>query len=214
MVSRLHATTRPLFRQLLLLLLTLRLGLPIGRLERVALYIAGLILFTRMLARHRLVWVSVLKANARVRPRHYYCSVSRFASRLAKDTSIQGFHVRLWSYGKVKPVVVRNGATIQYLVTNALRSPPQEVLRRKRSRWDAEESFRDAKQLAGLEACQARVPQAAQRHIALVLLSLVALQLLKRDPSETAGQVKEPFQLLSITGALHAFPPKTLAKTA
>jgi hypothetical protein len=170
--------------------------------------------FTRMLARHRLVWVSVLKANARVRPHHYYCSVSRFASRLAKDTSIQGFHVRLRGYGKVKLVVVRNGATIQYLVTNALRSPPQEVLRRKRSRWDAEESFRDAKQLAGLEACQARVPQAAQRHIALVLLSLVALQLLKRDPSETAGQVKERFQLLSITGALHAFPPKTFAKTA
>lgn len=360
MVSRLHATTRPLFRQLLLLLPTLRLGLPIGRLERVALYIAGLILLdrdqtacriarylpgrhhdalnyllrrgsfsaqmlmgglalwakglgpgffslddvvvekpwsrllpwvgwaystsrkrkvrgmvivvlfwsngtlrvpvafrlwkpkerclpgeyrtklqlsqeviqevlssglrptyivfdawynarrlTRMLARHRLVWVSVLKANARVRPRYYYCSVSRFASRLTKDTPIQGFHVHLRGYGKVKLVAVRNGATIHYLVTNALRSPPLEVLRRKRSRWDAEESFRDAKQLAGLEACQAWVPQAVRRHIALVLLSLVALQLLKGDPSETATQVKERFQLLSITGPSHV--PSTVA---
>ena len=365
MVSRLYATTRPLFQQLLLLLLTLPLGLPAGRLERVALYIAGLILldrdqtacritrylpgrchdalnyllrrarlspqqlmrglalwvkglgpgffslddvvvekpwsmllpwvgwaysttrkgkvrgmvivvlfwsngtlrvpvafrlwkpkerclpgeyrtklqlaqevvqetlawglrptyivfdawynarrFTRILARHHLVWVSVLKANARVRPRHYYCPVSRFASRLAKGTFLKGFRVHLRGYGKVKLVVVRNGATVHYLVTNALRCPPQEVLRRKESRWDAEEGFRDAKQLAGLEACQARVSQAMERHVALVLLSLVALQLLKHDPSETAGHVKERFQLLSITGALHAFPPKTFAKTA
>ena len=44
MVSRLYAATCPLFQQLLLHLLTLPLGLPAGRLERVALYIAGLIL--------------------------------------------------------------------------------------------------------------------------------------------------------------------------
>lgn len=365
MVSRLYATTRPLFHQLLLHLLTLPLGLPAGRLERVALYIAGLILldrdqtacrivrylpgrhhdalsyllrrsqlsaqelmrglalwvqtfgpgffslddvvvekpwskllpwvgwaysttrrekvrgmvivvlfwsngilripvafrlwkprerclsgeyrtklqlaqellqevlawglrptyvafdawynarrFTRFLARHHLVWVSVLKANARVRPRHYYCPVSRFANRLAKGTSIKGFHVHLRGYGKVKLVVVRDGATVQYLVTNALRCPPEEVLRRKKSRWDAEESFRDAKQLAGLEACQARVPEAVPRHVAMVLLSLVVLQLLKQDPSETAGHVKERFQLLSIAGALPAASPIAPAKTA
>jgi len=47
MVSRLYATTRPLFQQLLLLLLTLPLGLPAGRLERVALYLASLILLDR-----------------------------------------------------------------------------------------------------------------------------------------------------------------------
>jgi hypothetical protein len=45
--------------------------------------------FTRMLAPYRLAWVSVLKANAQVRPGHYYCSGSRFANSLAKDTSIQ-----------------------------------------------------------------------------------------------------------------------------
>lgn len=365
MVSRLHATTRPLFRQLLRLLLTLRLGLPIGRLERVALYIAGLILldrdqsacritrylpgrhhdalnyllrrsqlsaqhlmrglalwvqtlgpgffslddvvvekpwsrllpwvgwtysttrkekvrglvivvlfwsngvlripvafrlwkpkerclpgeyrtrlqlaqevlqevlawglrptyvvfdawynarrFTRFLARHHLVWVSVLKANARVRPRHYYCPVSRFARRLVAGTSLKGFRIHLRGYGKVKLVVVRDGATVHYLVTNALRCPPQEVLRRKKSRWDAEESFRDAKQLAGLEACQARVSQAMERHVALVLLSLVVLQLLKQDPSETTGHVKERFQLLSITGPSYPSPQIATAKSA
>ena len=72
------------------------------------------------------------------------------------------------------------------------------MLRRQKSRWEAEESFREAKQLAGPEACQARVPQAAERHVVPVLLSLVALQVLRKDPSETAGRVKERFQLLAI----------------
>lgn len=170
--------------------------------------------FTRFLARHHLVWVSVLKANARVRPHRYYCPVSRFANRLPVDTSIKGFRIHLRGYGKVKLVVVKNGATVQYLVTNALHSSPQEVLRRKKSRWNAEESFRDAKQLAGLEACQARVPQALLRHVALVLLSLVVLQLLKQDPSETTGRVKERFYLLSIAGVPQAASPTTPAKTA
>lgn len=162
--------------------------------------------FTRFLAQHQLVWVSTLKANARVRPRKRYCAVSRFANKLALGTSFRGFHVHLRGYGKVKLVVVRDGATVHYLVTNALRCPPKEVLCRKKSRWDAEESFRDAKQLAGLEACQARMPQAAERHVALVLLSLVALQLLKQDPSETAGRVKERFQLQAIAGIREPMP--------
>ncbi|MDP3062712.1 MAG: hypothetical protein Q8O40_05825 [Chloroflexota bacterium] len=102
MVSRLYAATCPLFQQLLLHLLTLPLGLPAGRLERVALYIVG------------------------------------------------------------------------------------------------------------LEACQARVPEAVPRHVALVLLSLVVLQLLKRDPSETAGHVKErlltPLHRRSPTGCLSNCP--------
>ncbi len=68
--------------------------------------------------------------------------------------------------------------------------------------------------IAGLEAFQARVPEAVPRHVAMVLLSLVALQLLKQDPSETAGHVKERFQLLSIAGALPAASPIAPAKTA
>jgi hypothetical protein len=170
--------------------------------------------FTRFLAGHHLVWVSVLKANARVCPRRYYCPVSRLADTLPADTSIKGCHVHLRGYGQVKLVVVRDGTTVHYLVTNALHCPPQEVLRRKRSRWDAEESFRDAKQLAGLEACQARVPQAVERHVALVLLSILALQLLKQDPSETAGQVKERFHLLSITGPPSVAHPVAVRGTA
>lgn len=105
-------------------------------------------------------------------------------------------------YGNTKLVVVKNGSTVEYLVTNAVRCPPMEVVLRKKSRWDSEQSFRDYKQLAGLEACQCWVPQAMERHIALVLLAFVALQMSKRDPSETAGQVKERFHLLPFTGNL------------
>jgi len=154
--------------------------------------------FTRMLARDRPTWVSVLKANALVRPRRYYCPAGRLANRLPLGTSMRGFRLHLRGYGKVKLVVVRDGATVHYLVTNALGCPPLEVLRRHKSRWDAEEGFREAKQLAGLEAPQARAHQAAERHVALLLLSLVAIQVLRRDPSETAGQVKERFQLMAI----------------
>lgn len=166
--------------------------------------------FTRFLARQHLVWVSVLKANARVRARHRSSAVVHFAAKLTTGTSLRGFRVHLRGYGKVKLVVVKDGDAVQYLVTNALGCPPAEVLRRKKSRWDIEQSFRDAKQLAGLEACQCRLPEAVERHIALVLLAFVALQMSKENPSETAGQVKERFHLLSITGTLP--PPQLLSK--
>jgi hypothetical protein len=47
MASRLHATTHPLFQQLVFLLPALPLGLPFGRLQRVALSLAGLVLSGR-----------------------------------------------------------------------------------------------------------------------------------------------------------------------
>lgn len=170
--------------------------------------------FTRFLRQKRLIWVSTLKANAWVRGRARRCRLSRFAGKLAPTASVKGFRIGLPGYGRAKLVVVRNGATTDYLVTNALRCPPEEVLRRKKSRWDAEQSFRDSKQLAGLEACQCRLPQAVERHIVLVLLAFVALQLSKKDPSETAGQVKERFHLLSVTGASPLAPQIGAAKTA
>jgi len=149
--------------------------------------------FTKALRGLGLVWVSVLKSNAKVRQRRKLRRVSRLGSRLREER--KGLRVYLPRYGKVKLVIVRNGDRKEYLVTNALRSSPEKVILRKRSRWDAEESFREAKQLAGLGACQSRVPQAVERHVALVLLTLVVLQLLKEDPSETMGQVKERLQL-------------------
>jgi SRSO17 transposase len=161
--------------------------------------------FTKALRRLGLVWVSVLKSNVRVRHRRRLRRASRLGSRLKEER--KGLRVYLPRYGKVKLVIVRNGDKKEYLVTNALRASPEMVILRKSSRWDAEESFREAKQLAGLGACQSRVPQAVERHAALALLTLVVLQLLKSDPSETMGQVKERLQLQVLAGA----PALTLA---
>ena len=48
--------------------------------------------------------------------------------------------------------------------------------------------------MAGLAACQSRVDQALVRHVALVFVSFVVLQLLRRDPRETVGAVKARWQ--------------------
>ena len=75
-------------------------------------------------------------------------------------------------------------------------SPPTSARwsHRKRSRWRIETIFRDTKQLAGLGACQCWVDQALVRHVALVFLTFVVLQLLRRDPQETVGAVKARWQ--------------------
>jgi len=54
---------------------------------------------------------------------------------------------------------------------------------------------RDTKQFAGLEACQCWVDQAMVRHVGLVLLTFVVLQMLRLNPEESVGAVKERWQL-------------------
>ncbi|MDR7545262.1 MAG: transposase, partial [Armatimonadota bacterium] len=83
------------------------------------------------------------------------------------------------------------------------------LLARKRSRWDIETCFRDTKQLAGLGACQCRVPQAMERHVALVLLAFVVLQQARLDPSDTVGEVKRRLQLAVIQGDKATFDTST-----
>ena len=60
--------------------------------------------------------------------------------------------------------------------------------------WRIETIVRDTKQLAGLGACQCWVDQALVRHVALVCLTFVVLQLLRRDSQETMGAVKARWQ--------------------
>lgn len=79
--------------------------------------------------------------------------------------------------------------------------------------WVLETIFRDSKQFAGLEACQCWTDQAMVRHVALVLLTFVVLQLLRRDPTETVGAVKERWQL-AVTQAGEMPPPPLKAAPA
>lgn len=83
----------------------------------------------------------------------------------------------------------------EYIVSNALEADLTTLVVRKRSRWSIETIFRDTKQYAGLEACQCWVDQAMVRHVGIVLLTFVVLQMLRRHPGEPVGAVKERWQL-------------------
>jgi SRSO17 transposase len=93
-------------------------------------------------------------------------------------------------------VVTRNRhGNHDYLVTSELTADLTRVVARKQSRWSVETIFRDAKQYAGLGACQCWTDAAMVRHIALVLLAFVVLQRL-RHPAESIAAVKERWQMI------------------
>ncbi len=89
---------------------------------------------------------------------------------------------------------------LDYIVSNDLHRRGRVLLHRKRTRWDIESCFRDTKQLTGLSACQCRVPQAMERHVALVLVAYVVLQQARLDPSQTVGESKRSLHLRMIRG--------------
>ena len=102
-------------------------------------------------------------------------------------------------YGHIQLVVVKNRhGNWEYLVTNALEADLTTVVERKRRRWPIETVFRDSKQFAGLEACQCWVDQAMVRHVALVLVTFVVLQLLRQTTDEPVVSIKERWQLAVI----------------
>ena len=107
-------------------------------------------------------------------------------------------------------VVTRNRhGNHEYIVTNDLGADLTTVVLRKMSRWSIETLFRDTKQYAGLEACQCRVDQAMVRHIGLVLLTFVVMQLMRRSAEESVGSVKERWQMALVRdGELPPVPLK------
>jgi len=162
--------------------------------------------FTKWLDDKEVIWVSTLKSNALITYRGRTQSVAEWASqlprhRIAGRTWAWVGTVHLPRYGNVRLVVATNGqGGLDYIVSNDLHRRGKVLLARKRSRWDIETSFRDTKQLTGLEACQCRVSQAMERHVALVLLAFVILQQLRLAPSETVGEVKRRLHLTVIRG--------------
>jgi hypothetical protein len=162
--------------------------------------------FTKWLNAQQILWVSTLKGNARVT--HHNCTqpVDVWARRLprhriAGNTWAWIGTVSLPEYGPVRLVVATNGqGGLDYIVSNELHRRGKVLLHRKRSRWDIESCFRDTKQLTGLNACQCRVPQAMERHVALALLAFVVLQQARLDPSQTVGESKRSLHLRMIRG--------------
>lgn len=174
--------------------------------------------FTKMLGRLHVPWVGTLHPRTIVVYRGKRCPVSVLAETLPlqwrSHLGLRAIALQVYApkYGTLRLVVTRNRhGNCEYLVTNDLAADLTTIVLRKRSRWSIETIFRDSKQFAGLEACQCWVDQAMVRHVALVLLTFVVLQLLRRDPTETVGGVKERWQLAVAQAGESPPPPLTAA---
>jgi hypothetical protein len=159
--------------------------------------------FTKMVARLGLVWVGTLHPRTIVLWRGKRCSVGELAGALPlkwrKRLGVRravAVNVYAPKYGSLRLVVTRNRhGNHEYIVTNDSGADVTTVVSRKLSRWSIETLFRDTKQYGGLEACQCRVDQAMVRHVGLVLLAFVVMQLMRGTPEESVGSVKERWQL-------------------
>ncbi len=158
--------------------------------------------FTKMVGRLGLGWVGTLHPRTIVYWRGKRRSVGELAGVLPLKwrprLGVRTAAVRIYApkYGILRLVVTRNRhANHEYIVTNELEADLTTVAERKMSRWQVETLFRDTKQYAGLEACQCRVDQAMVRHVGLVLLTFVVLQMMRRSAEESVGSVKERWQL-------------------
>jgi hypothetical protein len=170
--------------------------------------------FTKRLARLGLTWHGTLDPKTNVVWRGKKQAVRALAERLhlkwRQQLGLRALALRVYApkYGQLRLVVTRNRhGNYEYLVSNDLRCDLTTMVLRKRSRWSVETVFRDTKQFAGLEACQCWVDQAMVRHVGLVLLTFVVLQLLRTTPTESVGAVKERWQLAVLCDGEVAPPP-------
>ncbi len=170
-------------------------GCPAAYLVGDTAYTGGVV--SKAAARLGLVWVGTLAPRTTVVYRGKRQAVRDVAASLklkwrprlgVRATALTVYAPAL---GQVRLVVLRNEhGNFEYLVTNDREADLTRLVRRKRSRWRIETIFRDTKQSAGLAACQCWADQALVRHVALVFLTFVVLQVLHRDPQETVGAVK------------------------
>lgn len=175
-------------------------GLPIAYIVFDTHYTAGW--FTKFVARCGLRWVGTLNPKTVAYYRGRRWPVGQLAAwlhlRWRKQLLRRARALTVYApkYGTLQLVVTRNRhGNEECIVSNDLQADLTTTAWRKDSRWSIETVFRDTKQFAGLAACQCRVEQALVRHMAFVLLTFVVLQMLRRDPEETLGAVKERLQL-------------------
>jgi DDE superfamily endonuclease len=162
-------------------------------------YTAGWL--TKAVSRLGWRWVGILESKAHVHYHRRLCQAGQLATALklkwrsAFGLRASSFLAYLPKYGTLRLVVTRTRhGNFQVLASNALDSDLSWIVERKRRRWTIETLFRDAKQFCGFTACQCRVDVAQVMHIAFVLLAFLVMQLLRRDPKETLGSVKERLQ--------------------
>ena len=170
--------------------------------------------FSQRLARLGLTWHGPLDPKTNVVWRGRKQAVRELALQLRlkwrQQVGVRAKALRVYApkYGHLRLVVTKNRhGNYEYLVSNDLKADLTSMVQRKRSRWSVETVFRDSKQFTGLEACQCWVDQAMVRHVGLVLLTFVVLQLLRTTPDESVGAVKERWQVAVISDGQVAPPP-------
>jgi hypothetical protein len=170
--------------------------------------------FTKRLNHLHLSWHGTLDPKTSVIWHGKRRAVRELASRLhlkwREQLGVRAMALRIYApkYGQLRLVVTKNRhGNFEYLVSNDLLADLTTMVVRKRSRWSVETVFRDSKQFAELEACQCWIDQAMVRHVALVLLTFVVLQLLRHTPDETVGTVKERWQVAVIQDGERPPPP-------
>ncbi len=176
--------------------------------------------FTRTLTRMGVEWVGTLHPRTIIFYRGKRQKVCELGRRLRlkwrAKLGLRATAIRVYApkYGVLRLVVTRNRhGNCEYIVTNNPEADLTSVVKRKRSRWSIETLFRDTKQYAGLEACQCRVDRAMVRHVGLVLLTFVVLQMMRRSAQESVGSVKERWQL-AVTQDGQPPPPPLKASPA
>jgi len=183
--------------------------------------------FTKRLARLGLSWQGTLDSKTHVVWQGHKQAVRDLAPRLKlkwrRHLGVRATALTVYApkYGPLRLGVVRNRhGNWEYLVSNDLTADLTTLVLRKRQRWAVETLFRDSKQYAGLAACQCWVDQAMVRHVALVLLTFVVLQMLRTRPTEPVAHVKERWQLAVVSAGqpppqpLRACPPELRLSTA
>lgn len=176
--------------------------------------------FTKRLSRLGLTWHGTLNPKTTVVWRGRKQAVRDLAATLKLrwrgHLGLRAKALRVYApkYGQLRLVVTRNRhGNYEYLVSNDLRCDLTVMVLRKRSRWSVETVFRDTKQFASLQACQCWADVALVRHVSLVFLTFVVLQLLRNSADESVGAVKERWQLAVIQAgeappaSLRACPP-------
>ncbi len=170
--------------------------------------------FTKRLTRMGLTWHGTLAPKTHVVWRGEKQPVRELATRLRlkwrQQLGVRAMALTVYApkYGQLRLVVTRNRhGNHEYLVSNDRSLDLTPMVCRKRSRWSVETVFRDSKQFTGLEACQCWSNQALVRHVALVFLTFVVLQLLRATPHESVGAVKERWQLTVLRDGEAPPPP-------
>lgn len=193
-------------------------GLTFGYLVFDTHYSAGW--FTRMLTRMGVEWVGTLHPRTIIFHGGRRVQLCELATKLRlkyrKQLGLRASAMRVYApkYGNLRLVVTRNRhSNYEYLVSGNPQTDLTTMIERKRSRWSIETIFRDTKQYGGLEACQCWVDQAMVRHVGLVLLTFVVLQMLRRSPKESVGSVKERWQLAVTQHGQPPPPPLRAAPT-